>query len=665
MKAGIAKQVRQKKLEHNIKLGPGGIREIEFFGQIFQLIRGGVVPALQQRPILAILDQLAKEALVPEQVTRELTAAYLFLRKVENRLQMVNDQQTHTLPVKKTAQTQLASAMGFSKGETGWSTFSEQLDLHRSRVHHHFQQLLGSPESAKNKRFTDETQAPMAAIWQAEISGDAADKLLTQAGYQNPGKVHQLLAHLNEQPATQMLSLTGRTRLDRLIPLIIEEAGHADDPEAVLSRILKLIRAVLRRTSYLALLIENPKAIEHLVQLSAASPMIISQLIRHPLLLDELLDSRTLYHPPLRVQLEQDLDTRMAQIDPDDLEFQMTTLAVFKQINTLRVAAADVTGTLPLMQVSDRLTDIAEVILAKVAQVAWTYLIKRHGRPSVELAGKPLDYGFTIIAYGKTGGFEMGYGSDLDLVFLHAGQPGTFTDGNRPLDITTFFARLGQRVLHLLTTRSQAGLLYEVDMRLRPSGTSGMLVSHIDHFTEYQKSTARVWEHQALIKARPLFGDPELLDAFNQIRRQILGRPFNDDDLRRQVTDIRHQLRSAHGSKSDTEFHLKQDSGGMVDIEFMVQYLILRFAATRPQLLEWTDIVRQIQSLIETRVLKENAGHIFRRAYLSYRMTAHRLTLQEKPALTDSARFSDVRRAVTLFWNTLMETPSHNQETDS
>lgn len=665
MKAGIAKQVRQKQLAHNIKLGPGGIREIEFFGQIFQLIRGGVVPALQQRPILTILDQLAQEGLVPQSVTDELKTAYLFLRKVENRLQMANDQQTHLLPVKALAQAQLAAAMGFADPESGWEQFSKKLDLYRSQVHHHFQQVLGAPESSKDENADDGTQNPMDAVWLKEISNETADAILIQAGYKVPEKVHQLMARLNEEPATQLLSRTGRNRLDLLLPLIINKAGSADDPEGVLGRILKLIRAVLRRTSYLALLIENPKAIDHLVQLSAASPMIISQLIRHPLLLDELLDARTLYHPPLKLQLEQDLEARLAQIDPDDLEFQMTTLSAFKQINTLRVAAADVTGTLPLMQVSDRLTDIAEVILSKVAQIAWNYLIKRHGRPPTDLAGKSLDYGFTIIAYGKTGGFEMGYGSDLDLVFLHTGKPGTFTDGNRPLDITTFFARLGQRVLHLLTTRSQAGLLYEVDMRLRPSGTSGMLVSHIDHFTEYQKSTARIWEHQALIKARPLFGDPELLDAFNQIRRQILGRPFNNDDLRRQVADIRHQLRSAHGSKSDTQFHLKQDSGGMVDIEFMVQYLILRFAVTRPRLLDWTDIVRQIQSLIETRVLKENAGHIFRRAYLSYRMTAHRLTLQEKPALTDSSRFRDVRRAVTLFWNTLMETPSQNQETDS
>ena len=577
---------------------------------------------------------------------------------------MVNDQQTHLLPVKTPAQVQLAAAMGFTDPEAGWTQFSKQLDLYRSQVHHHFQQLLGSPESSRDQNADSKTQNPMDAVWQGEVTGETAAAILIQAGYKAPEKVHQLLTRLNEEPATQLLSRTGRTRLDLLLPLIIEKAGGAHEPEAVLRRVLRLIHTVLRRTSYLALLLENPKAIDHLVQLAAASPMIISQLIRHPLLLDELLDSRTLYHPPSKPQLEQDLESRIAQIDPDDLEFQMTTLAVFKQINTLRVAAADVTGTLPLMKVSDRLTDIAEVILARVAQIAWDYLVKRHGRPQTQLENQPLKQGFTIIAYGKTGGFEMGYGSDLDLVFLHTGIPGTYTDGERPLDITTFFARLGQRVLHLLTTRSQAGMLYEVDMRLRPSGASGLLVSHIDHFTEYQQATARVWEHQALIKARPLYGDPELVQAFYRIRRQILSRSFDENYLRREVASMRHQLRKAHGAESPAQFHLKQDPGGMVDVEFMVQYLILRFAPNHPRLLDWTDIVRQIQSLIETRVLKENAGHVMRRAYLGYRMTAHRLTLQEKPAVTDSSRFKDVRRAVTLFWNTLMKTTPPENETD-
>jgi len=655
MKAGIAKQVRQKRVAHNIKLGPGGIREIEFFGQIFQLLRGGVLPALQQRPILPILDQLTREGLVPQSVTDELKTAYCFLRMVENRLQMVNDQQTHLLPAKAPAQAQLAAAMGFTRPESGWEQLLKELDAYRSQVHHHFQQLLGSTESSSDSGADGEAQNPMDAVWQQEISGETADAALRQAGYRTPRKVHQLLARLHDEPATRLLSRTGRTRLDLLLPLIIAKAANTDNPEAVLGRILQLVRAVLRRTSYLALLVENPRAIDHLVELAAASPMIISQLIRHPLLLDELMDTRTLYHPPSKSQLEQDLEARITQIDPDDLEFQMTTLAVFKQINTLRVAAADVTGTLPLMKVSDRLTDIAEVILAKVAQIAWDYLVKRHGSPQTLLAGKPLQQGFTIVAYGKTGGFEMGYGSDLDLVFLHTGKPGTHTDGKRPLDIATFFARLGQRVLHLLTTRSQTGMLYEVDMRLRPSGTSGLLVSHLDHFTEYQQTTARVWEHQALIKARPLYGDPELVAAFDHIRRRILSQPFHKNHLRREVVSMRHQLRSAHGAKSPTQFHLKQDPGGIVDIEFMVQYLILRFAATHPRLLDWTDIVRQIQYLIEARVLKENAGHVMRRAYLSYRLTAHRLTLQEKEALTDSTRFKGVREAITLFWDRLME----------
>ena len=323
---------------------------------------------------------------------------------------------------------------------------------------------------------------------------------------------------------------------------------------------------------------------------------------------------------------------------------------MFKQTNVLRVAAADVTGALALMKVSDRLTDIAEVVLRQVVQMAWEHLVRRHGRPLCEMAGQTLDNGFAVIAYGKLGGFELGYGSDLDLVFLHAGRSEGKTDGPQPLDTSQFFARLGQRVLHLLTARTAVGVLYEVDMRLRPSGTAGLLVSQVAQFEHYQRQTARIWEHQALIKARPVFGELALVRRFEEIRFNILSQTRNESTLAAAVIDMREQLRKVHKATSPGLFHLKHDQGGMLDIEFIVQYLVLRFTPAHQALLEWTDNVRLIHTLIESGQLPEHDAYLLREAYLTYRMVLHRLSLQAQPAQVDRERFRGLRREIGRIW---------------
>jgi glutamate-ammonia-ligase adenylyltransferase len=647
MKQMIALEVKRKGMENNIKIGPGGIREIEFFGQIFQLIRGGISPALQSTEILNVLNALADERHIPHEVRDELADAYVFLRNVENRLQAVSDQQTHQLPSSESGKLRLAVSMGLTDVES----FQSILKKHRKTVHRHFRMLL-EPGNAEERQ--NDIENPFDGIWQNILSDQQAIKILASVGYERPEEVLQLLDYLRNDPETRALSPRGRQRLGRLVPGLLKEIAASTKPQITLRRIIDLIKTIERRTSYLALLLENPTALTHLVKLSDASPWISSFLARHPVLLDELLDPRTLYLPPQKVELKKALRQRISQVPLEDLEYQIEQLCIFKQVNVLRVAAADVTGTLPLMRVSDYLTEIAETILGEVVELAYNHLITKHGTPDCRLGDKRCERGFAVIAYGKLGGLELGYGSDLDLVFLHAGTNAQTRGGEKTIDSAQFFNRLGQRVIHILTSHTRAGKAYEIDMRLRPSGSSGILVSHIDAFGDYQLKNAWTWEHQALIKARSIGGDKELSVCFEAIREQVLTRPRPEADLLTAVTRMREKMRDELLKPQSGLFDLKQDTGGMVDIEFLVQYLVLLNSHKYKPLVSWTDNVRLIQTLIETGVMNEYTAHVLKHAYLIYRAAAHQLSLQEKPAKVPHKKFSLLQKRVEEIWQSIL-----------
>ncbi len=647
MKQMIAREVKRKGMENDIKLGPGGIREIEFFGQIFQLIRGGVTPALQDTGIINVLKALAAEHHIPMNVRSELVAAYEFLRITENRLQAFSDQQTHRLPSDDNGLLRLATSMGFAAIES----FISLLNKHRRIVHGHFQMLL---ETADGEERQKDAQNPLEAIWQDFAAAQPAEKTLRQMGYEQPQDVLQLLEYLRNAPETKSLSPRGRQRLDKLVPRFLNEIGSYDNSLITLRRVIDLIKAIERRTSYLALLVENPTALTHLVKLSNASPWIASFLAQHPVLLDELLDPRTLYLPPQKKEMKSGLRQRLAQVPLEDLEYQIEQLCIFKQINVLRVATADVTGSLPLMRVSDYLSEIAESILSEVVDLAWRHLVAKHGNPVCRLGAKNCDQGFAVIAYGKLGGLELGYGSDLDLVFLHAGTHEPTWGGAKAIDSAQFFNRLGQRVIHILTSHTRAGKAYEIDMRLRPSGSSGILVSHIEAFGNYQLEEAWTWEHQALIKARPVCGDDLLANRFETIRRQVLARRRSRKKLTAEVADMRERMRKELLKPENGLLDLKQDRGAMVDIEFLVQYLVLLYSHKYGGLLKWTDNVRLIQALIETGALDEYTAHVLKHAYLIYRAAAHQLSLQEKPAKVPLAEFNHLQKRVLEIWQSFI-----------
>ena len=643
MKAMIAREVLRRGMRENIKLGAGGIREIEFFGQVFQLLRGGVEPALRERRILVVLETLTRRGYIDGSAAETLRDAYVFLRRVEHRLQEAADRQTHRLPDDDAGRARLAAAMGAAD----WASFEGELERRRSAVRRHFDRLLGT-DDAKTESGDEERLAP---VWENPADTPENRNALEEAGFEDPETARARIAEFRDRLAGRPIDAEGRKRIDRLVPRLLLAVGSAESTLTALDRILGLVDAVSRRTSYVALLLENPEALAHLVRLADASAWILTFLARHPLLLDELLDPRTLYRPPERAELARSLENRIVRTDPGDLEGRMDALRLFKQINTLRVAAADITDAVPLMRISDHLSDIAETVLERVVDLCWNHLAERHGEPVCDAASGPCERGFAVVAYGKLGGLELGYGSDLDMVFLHAGASGETAGGERPVDTSVFFARLGQRVVHMLSAPTAVGRLYEADMRLRPSGSSGLLVCPVESFRTYQLEEAWIWEKQALVRARPIAGDLSLRHRFDEVRREVLARPRNAEELRAEIARMRGRMRKELLKVGSGEFDLKQSPGGIVDIEFLVQYLVLRGAHRHPDaLLRWTDNVRLLGALADVGLLDRETAHVLRIAYLVYRAVGHKLSLREQPGRVPAERFAPIRERVVETW---------------
>lgn len=646
MKALIAEDMERKGMRRNIKLGPGGIREIEFIAQAFQLIYGGREPALRERGIVRVLDTLGATGRLPKEAVHDLQQAYAFLRRVENRLQAWADQQTHHLPDAELAKQRLAFTMGYSD----WDALAQELARHTDAVSRQFAQVFGSAAEPES------THADLGETWRGDPSEDRALSLLAEHGFEASARAWNRLRALKTGFSYRTMSPRGRERLDGLIPRVLEAVRTTPQPTATLERILNLLETIARRSVYLALLTDQPPALAQLVKLCAASGWISHHLSRYPLLLDDLLNPAVLYAPLDRRQLAAELDLQLARIPADDAEEMLNALRYFKQAQVLRVAAAEVSGAMPLMIVSDHLTEIAETLLRKVLELAWIDLLPKFGQPRCVVANVERDAQFAIIAYGKLGGIELNYGSDLDLVFLHdSAGARQFTVGPRPIDNSTFFAKLVQRIISLLTTRTGAGDLYEVDTRLRPSGRAGLLVSSFEAFTEYQRHQAWTWEHQALVRTRMVAGPAVLAERFQTIRREVLQRQQDPVALRREVREMRERMRTELDSSTAEIFDLKQGRGGIADIEFMVQYEVLANACHCPDLLIFTDNIRQLDGLERLGILSAADADQLRNAYRGLRRRVHQLKLQEQPAQVSNDVARDERDSVVRIWRQIME----------
>ncbi|MEE4659010.1 MAG: bifunctional [glutamate--ammonia ligase]-adenylyl-L-tyrosine phosphorylase/[glutamate--ammonia-ligase] adenylyltransferase, partial [Halieaceae bacterium] len=593
MKQMIRAEVNRRGLENDVKLGPGGIREVEFIVQCFQLIRGGRSSALRRTELLPVLHALQVEGCLPASAVRELREAYLFLRDVEHAIQGYEDRQTQSLPSEPAPREALLAAMGFAD----WTGFELRLNAYRKTVSNHFEALIAPREEP-------EPEAEEQLIWPDAIEAEA----LASMGFDSSEALAAALLALRDSPRVRQLQAAGRERLDQFMPKLLSACAGVDGGATALERLLPLVQAVVRRSAYLALLLENPRALDELVLLCAASPWISAEIARNPVLLDELLDASDLYSAPDRQALADELGQQLTRLAPDDLEASMDALRYFKASQQLRVAASEVTGRLPLMQVSDKLTFLAEVILEQALAMGWQDMARRHGYPSRGESGSAgqvgasglADCGFVIIGYGKLGGIELGHGSDLDLVFIYDDDIRGATGGERALDAPVFYTRLGQRIIHILDTRTAMGPLYDVDMRLRPQGNSGMLVAGFRGFAEYQKQSAWTWEHQALVRARVIAGDTALARRCNELRQSVLVQSRDQQTLAEEVSAMREKMRThllSARAEAGGRFHLKQGVGGIVDIEFMVQYAVLAWSHKHPRLAHWTDNIRILETL--------------------------------------------------------------------
>ena len=660
MKQLIQQEVRRKGMADNIKLGSGGIREVEFIAQAFQLIHGGRDLSLQQRPLLKVLSTLEGQGYLPPAVISELREGYEFLRYTEHAIQAIADRQTQMLPDGAQDQARIAFMLGF----TDWEAFHEKLMFWRGRVAWHFAQVIADPDEEEGASCEVVVGGEWLPLWEEAQDEEAACRQLEEGGFADATKALKALASLRSSPQLRAMQRLGRERLDAFIPRLLAQAVEHDNPDLVLERVLPLVEAVARRSAYLVLLTENPGALRRLLTLCAASPWIAEQITRFPLLLDELLNEGRLFKPPLAPELAAELRERLTRIPEDDLEQQMEALRHFKLAHRLRVAASEIAGSLPLMKVSDYLTWLAEAILEQVLALAWRQTVAKYGTP-LRTDGTLCDPGFIIVGYGKVGGLELGHGSDLDLVFIHDGDPQAETDGPKPIDGAQFFTRLGQRIIHLLTAQTNSGQLYEVDMRLRPSGASGLLVSSLGAFERYQENEAWTWEHQALVRARVLVGSQDVGQAFEKVRAQVLGKARDLAKLQQEVSEMRAKMRDNLGSKgtaagtaanafeATAPFDLKQDAGGIVDIEFMVQYAALAWSHNHPPLLRWTDNIRILEELEHEGLMPAEDASLLREAYKAYRSAAHRQALQKDAGVIAGDQFADERRQVLRIWKEL------------
>ncbi len=743
LKHMIESEVRRRNLGDNFKLGSGGIREVEFIAQVFELMRGGRIPELAERSLRKTLNNIAKLQLLPEATCNDLDNCYIYLRRLENINQMLADKQTQTLPVSEKDQMRLA--IGLNKGS--YQELLDELEQVRERVHKEFISVMRDSDDEQEEHDAEDVELWESALTAEELEpvleellkkmrhedspADAADpaasahassaatatsssasasasatvsanattqaasrasasavagakgdaaasaaaaggsvasasgstgsgthvastsarpsisrdpscpvKLATSTPYRAGGNsaaqkntyseayafaegIINLHHALNRLPVGPI----GRDTLLRLMPKIIRAVAEYKDAPALFKKVAILIEKVALRTTYLQLLVENDGTRQKVLALLDGNNFAGTLISEHPILLDELIAPRYFKEPPHTEEYIAWLNERLLRIEPDDLEEQMEELRLFKKVMVLRIAMSDQSQSLPLMKISDSLTWLAEAILREISVLAWRQTVEKYG--TIEGRDEQ-DPGYAIIAYGKLGGLELGYKSDLDMVFIREVTEAN-TNGSNSIPAVMFYQRFVQRFMHLCTTRMNRGTIYELDMRLRPDGDSGLLMSDLESYELYQKNRAWTWEHQALVRARAVAGSPRVIEGFNKVRDEVLRTPRDEVKLADDVYAMRMKMRNFLDQSNDKLFHLKQGHGGMVDIEFIAQYLTLREAPKHPDMVLWSDNVRIFDECARLGILSQEDTDHLKDAYLAIRECYHRLSLADLP----------------------------------
>ena len=647
MRAMIAAEVARRELTDNVKLGPGGIREAEFIVQSFQLVRGGSDIKLQGQALQQVLPRLVGGRGLNEENAERLLLAYRFLRRVENFIQAIRDQQTHDLPKSSRDRARLCLALGYAD----WEALSADLARQRAVISQEFERIAFDAE-----RDDKPLRNKFARAWESTADREHWLELLEGELAEGADQLASRIAAFARAPATQQIDSVAAERLGRFVPALLLQVVKQRKPLSALNRTLDVVERVLRRSAYLALLNENPGAMARLVDLCSRSRYVADQIARNPALLDELLDPHLYSSDVTKADLAAELAARMSALLGSDSETRMQSIVGYQSAMKFRIAVADFTGSLPIMKVSDGLTWLAETVLEEALRVAWRDMTLRHGVPCYVIDGVRHEAGFGIVGYGKLGGLELSYGSDLDIVFLHDSRGDMrVTDGEKSLDNTMFFARLVRRLVLFLTTQTGAGELYEIDTRLRPDGRSGLLVTSTEAFERYQEDNAWTWEHQALLRARPVAGSAGVGRVFERIRRDTLIDRVRRDTLRDDVISMRRRMRKELDRSSQQHFDLKNGEGGIGDIEFLVQYLVLREAREHPGVIEFTDNIRQLDALVECGALLPEAGTRLQDCYRAYRLCQHHLAIDDKEPLAGADEFQPEREFVGNIWRHWLE----------
>ncbi len=652
LKKMMENERRRKRLKHNIKRGAGGIREMEFIIQSLQLVRGGKETRLQTSSFFCAIERLKKKNYLSWDVAKNIRNHYAYLRVLENRLQMLDDRQTQELPKDEEMQIKL----GFSMGELNWDAvqnavwdsmkYVEDYLAHLSQVPTHATQVIESSEDKDN-------MTSYQNIWFKKIDDAVAERFLTRQGLSNGTDFMACLTQFSERYILTKMSSRARKRLDDLMPMLIGRLAKEPQGSVYLHRVIPILEAISRRSAYLALLLENPNVIDYLIVLCSKSSWLAKEISRYPILLDELLDRRV-QGPTTIAALEQELRQLLLLVPEDDLEHQMETLRQFKHSLQLRIANASLVLPQEEQAVSYQLTQVAEVIVAEVMKLAWKSMVASHGYPVSE-QNPSGNMQFAVIAYGSFGAYDLSYLSDLDLVFIHNGQMDAMTQGNSAISHQQFYLKIAQKILHLLSTRTLSGTLYELDIRLRPSGSAGLLVSSFSAFAEYQKERAWIWEHQALSKGRFVGGCLEIKTQFSQLREQVLCCQRDKNNLINQIVDMRSKMSQNASPVPSGEFDIKSSPGGLTDLEFMVQYWALLWAEEYPELIANYEVGKIFPLLGRLGIISEKEALDLLGAYKAYKDGIHLAALQEQSTLVEADRFALHCRAVVEMWNSVQE----------
>lgn len=634
LKRLIEHDAHKRGAEANLKLGPGGIRELEFIVQLFQLTRGGHDRRLRDAQLRPVLAHLGRVGLLPAEAAQTLDACYVLLRRMENAVQLYGDEQTHVLPQDEERRAALCAALGISD----WPALMQTLDTVRERVRHEYERLFVATEAVAEEGSEVDQAEP---LWQAD-EGELVLALQAQ-GYRDSARVAREVLALRGARMVRTLADGALQRLQTVTARLLEHCAGLPEAEVAAERSLRLLAAIAGRGTYLTLLRDSAMARMQLARLCEASPWIATLLTQTPALLDTLLDPRLAREAPDREVLSAELAERARGVPDTDIEAVMDLLRRYRQEMTLRIAAADLAGSLPLVKVSDRLTWLAEAIVAHALSCAAAQLAASYG---VVAGGR-----FAVIGYGKFGSIELGYGSDLDLVFVYdVDDAEALSDGARGLAAPDWFMRLAQRVVQLLSAQTSAGRAYEVDLQLRPSGNSGLAVTRLAGFARYQRSEAWTWEHQALLRARVVAGDVRLAADIAGIRAEVLSRRRDVTALRAEVVDMRRRMREVLQKRVAGRWDVKHGEGGLIDAEFITQFLCLAHAADAPALIAWSDNWRQLEALAEHGLIDAGQRDALLAAERSYRGFLHRRALQQQDALSEDDDFRPQRAAVAALW---------------